>query len=133
MLLSDLHYYPLSLSEGESSLAGADFRLKNESTAAVDAAIEQVIKYKSEMLVITGDLTNNGEQESAEELAGMLEKVEDAGIPVFVINSNHDIQGSGGEDISVSEFRTIFREFGYDGEYDAAYCQPADTADTDAK
>lgn len=131
-VISDLHYYPLSLSNGESSPVGSDFRLKNESTAAVDAAIKKIINNKPEMVVITGDLTNNGEQKSAEELADKLQQVEEAGVPVFVINGNHDIQGSGGEDISVSEFRNIFKDFGYNGEYDAEYYQPTDTSDEDA-
>ena len=132
-VLSDLHYYPLSLSGGEDSLAGSDFRLKNESTAATDAAIEQVIKNKPEMLVITGDLTNNGERESAEELAKKLKTVEDAGIPVYVINGNHDIQGSSGEDLTASQFRSIFKEYGYNGDDQAVYYQPTNTSDGEAK
>lgn len=118
-ILSDLHY--LSASD-QATAAGNDLRLYGESTQAAEEAIEAVIRERPDALILTGDLTSNGERASAEELAQKLKKVEQAGIRVFVINGDSDVCDSG---LSPSEFREIFRDYGYDGADGAAYYQPA--------
>ncbi len=128
-VLSDLYYLPLSLSGGKSGETGQALRLSAESAPAVEEALSTVIQNHPEALILTGDLTNNGEQESAAALAKQLEKVEQAGIPVYVINGDCDVHDGG---LSPSAFRSIFRRFGYDGADQAAYYQPLDTQDSDA-
>ena len=131
-VMSDIHYLPLSLSGGQSTETGSDWRLHSESTAAVDEAIRQVIENKPEVLLITGDITDNGEKAGAVEIAEKLKAVEEAGIKVYVINGNHDIYSGNSEQISPEDFRSIFRDYGYDGKDHAEYYQPLGTENENA-
>lgn len=128
-ILSDLYYLPLSLSGGKAQETGQALRLSAESAPAVEEALATVLQNRPEALILTGDLTNNGEPESAAALAKQLEKVEQAGVPVYVINGDCDVHDGG---LSPSAFRRIFRAFGYDGADHAAYYQPLDTPDGSA-
>ena len=76
-------------------------------------------------MIISGDLTLEGEKLSHEAFAQKLGKLEDHGIPVYVIPGNHDINNpkaasyKGAEVIPATrttpeEFATIYRDFGYD-------------------
>ena len=60
----------------------------------LDAFMDQVIAEKPSALVLSGDITMNGEKINHEELARKLGKVQEAGIPVLVIPGNHDINKS---------------------------------------
>ncbi len=90
----------------------------------VDAFLEEVIRQKPDVLILSGDLTLDGEKRSHEELAEKLYLVENAGIPVLVIPGNHDInnrhaaqyQGEErfpAEFTTPEEFREIYQDFGY--------------------
>ena len=59
-----------------------------------DAFLEEVIARKPQALILSGDLTLEGEQLSHEALAKKLKRVEDSGISVFVITGNHDINNT---------------------------------------
>ena len=90
-----------------------------------DAFLSQVIASRPDALILSGDLTFNGERESHEALARKLASVEAAGIPVLVIPGNHDLysrsaarfEGDGYtrvESISAEEFAAIYGAFGFD-------------------
>lgn len=90
----------------------------------VDAFLEEVIAQKPDMLILSGDLTLDGEKKSHEELAGKLYSVQNAGIPVLVIPGNHDINNHHAaeyrgndrfpaEFTTPREFRDIYGDFGY--------------------
>lgn len=128
-VLSDLYYLPQGANDTGAAAKG-ELRLIAESAPAAEEALEMVLRNRPEALVITGDLTNDGTPQSAQALADKLKKVEQAGIPVYVINGDSDVKPGG---LTPSEFRAIFREFGYDGSDEAAYYQPADTNDKAAK
>lgn len=79
---------------------------------------------KPDILIISGDLTNNGEQMSHLDLAEFLQKVEENGTSVYVIPGNHDINNPWArgfrankqyltDSISSKEFRKIYEDFGY--------------------
>lgn len=125
-ILSDLHYLAAS---DQAIATGNDLRLYGESVPAAEEAIEAVIRERPDVLILTGDLTSNGERASAEELAQKMKKVEQAGIRVFVINGDSDVRSGG---LSPSEFRNLFWAYGYDDADDAAYYQPPDTDDANA-
>ena len=89
-----------------------------------DAFIEEVKAEKPDVVILEGDLTYNGERESHLELAGKLESIEEAGIPVIVIPGNHDINNPEAsrfegesiistDSITPEEFEEIYDEFGY--------------------
>ncbi len=74
---------------------------------------------KPDILLITGDLTEKGDQASHEYLAGnnkegdehvegKLKYLESLGIQVFVIPGNHDVVGT-----NTSQFATTYADFGY--------------------
>lgn len=90
----------------------------------VDAFTEDIQKNKPEVLIISGDLTSNGEKKSHLELAGKLAKIEAAGTAVYVIPGNHDIlnpwaRGFQGSEqyvtdyIEPEDFSSIYADYGY--------------------
>ncbi|NMA17169.1 MAG: DUF5011 domain-containing protein [Clostridiaceae bacterium] len=143
-VLSDLHYYPASFTGGENEAfkkahANAT-RLVAESADVTRAALEMIRADAPEVLLITGGLTHKGEKQSAIELANLLRAVEADGIKVFVINGDNEINSREAvsyasnrkravANMSPSEFRQIFRDFGYDGRDFAAYYQGLNTVD----
>ena len=116
-ILSDLHYLAAA---DQAAADGNEWRLYGESAPATEEAIEAVIRQRPDVLLLTGDLTSGAGRASAEELAQKLQKVEQAGIRVFVINGESDMSGG----LSPAEFRDIFHAYGYDGADSAAYYQP---------
>lgn len=128
ILMTDIHYLSSSLTdmgEGFQSMVDhGDGKLTNYVWEITDAALEQIKLQTPDVLILSGDLTLQGEKKSHEELAEKLEKVEEAGIPVVVIPGNHDINNpsasvySGGERYpaeltTARDFERIYAEFGY--------------------
>lgn len=79
---------------------------------------------KPEILIVSGDLTNNGEKESHLELAEKFKEIEANGTSVYVIPGNHDILnqraiGFKGDNAYVADyigsedFSRIYGDFGY--------------------
>jgi 3',5'-cyclic AMP phosphodiesterase CpdA len=127
---TDIHYLAKELNDqGEAFqkyIADSDGKLLHYITEVVDAFAQEVQKKKPEVLIISGDLTNNGEKESHRELAEKLAEIEkSAGTQVYVIPGNHDIQNpwargfQGSEQyvtdtVSAEEFVTFYSDFGYE-------------------
>ena len=93
IIASDLHVLAKGLTDG-----GAVFTKKMDdgkttlySGEIVEAFLDEVLVERPDALVLSGDLTFEGERLSHLELAGMLKKVQDAGIQVLAIPGNHDI------------------------------------------
>ncbi len=90
----------------------------------MDAFSEDISKNKPEVLIISGDLTSNGEKVNHLELAKKLKEIENGGTAVYVVPGNHDILNpyarsfSGDKQyvtdyITKEDFSTIYSEFGY--------------------
>lgn len=147
-IISDIHYF------AESSMGYTDedkqefneLMLLNNSTSGLapyltDAAMANVtamaLNGEIDFLLLPGDLTRNAEQAAHEELAARLKVFEETtGVPVYVINGNHDINNQramyydGEELVSVKdapemrseldttpeEFEAIYADFGYTAE-----------------
>lgn len=133
LLATDLHYLAKELSDGGEALLKHTESCEGQMLPYVqeilDAFIEDVIKEDPDVLILSGDLTLDGERISHEELAEKLRIIEDEGIPVLVIPGNHDInnpqaKGFAGPDTykvdwtTPEEFREIYGEFGYDEAFD---------------
>ena len=129
ILATDLHYQSALAGDG-----GEAFRLFVERSDGkviqylpelLEAFLDEVIEERPSALVLSGDITMNGERLNHEELAARLKRVQDAGIQVLVIPGNHDINN---HDASVyygarkepapyidgPEFHEIYHEYGYD-------------------
>ena len=129
IIATDIHYLSRELTDGgvgfQYMVEHGDGKVVTYIEEITDAFLEEVMEKQPEVLIISGDLTLDGEKKSHEELAGKLYQVEDAGIPVLVIPGNHDINNHHaaqykGEDrfpaefTTPEEFRYIYRDFGYD-------------------
>ncbi len=126
-VISDPHYYAPSLgTEGatfEAYLAG-DRKMIPESDAILQSAIDIVKAEKPNILLISGDLTKDGEKVSHEAFAGYLAELESTGVQVYVIPGNHDINNPDAmsydgatatpvESVSAEDFQHIYADFGY--------------------
>lgn len=129
VLATDLHYLAAELSDG-----GEEFKQQAQLSEGqmvpyvweiLDAFIEDILDQDPDLLILSGDLSLNGEKVSHLELADKLREIEAQGIPILVIPGNHDINNpqakgfSGAESYSVEwtspeDFREIYGEFGYD-------------------
>lgn len=103
-----------------------DRKMLVESEKILDTALEQIKNSGTEYLLISGDLTKDGEKVNHELLAEKLAAFEDeSGIEVFVINGNHDISNAHAvsftdngtyptDTVDTEMFKEIYTDFGYD-------------------
>ena len=123
MVASDIHYLAPSLYEGSGlflrALAAGDAKMTQYSPELLQALVEEALHQRPDVLLLTGDLTFNGERRSHEEFAAAMDRLWDAGVPVYVIPGNHDINnpnarayiGEGYEPtdkVTPAEFRAIW-------------------------
>ncbi|HBL40190.1 MAG TPA: hypothetical protein DDY98_00900 [Ruminococcaceae bacterium] len=89
--------------------------MDDESGFIIDEFLRQCAESKPDYILIPGDLVDNGRTviqehyDVAEKFRSFEQKT---GIPIFVINGNHDL----GENCAVTrkEFKQIYADFGYD-------------------
>ena len=95
IIASDIHFLASDLLEPRSSfhqeIKRGDGKMPHYSTQILAAFLDEVIRVKPAALILSGDITFNGEKRSHVELAQYLKKVREEGIPVLVIPGNHDI------------------------------------------
>lgn len=127
MVISDPHLLAPSLvGEGKAAkqLAAGDMKLVLESDLIVGRMVDEIIKEKPQLLLITGDLTFNGSRASHERLVSHLERLAQAGVSPLVIPGNHDINSPysksyAGEvaepvaTVSSEEFAKLYSPYGY--------------------
>ncbi len=128
-IASDLHYLSQELTDNgplfQEVVARGDGKLMLDIEAITEAFTEQMIAEKPDMLILSGDLSFNGEYQSHVDLAEKLKRIEDAGVQVLVLPGNHDINISSAlrfegeeyeltESIGAEEFRRLYGDFGYD-------------------
>lgn len=132
-VMSDTHYFSKSLygdCEDFTTAMNSDRKMLKESDAILTGTLNQLVKDEPDVVMISGDLTKDGEQVNHEAVAEKLSEAKDAlkkkGVDTnfFVINGNHDINNPHGKGFSsktaqdadrttVEEFREIYKEFGY--------------------
>ena len=129
-IISDDHLY-----DGEElGTAGEDFQdyLNNdrkmiaESEKILDEAIERIKNSDADYVLVSGDLTKDGEKHNHELLAEKLKALENStGKQVFVINGNHDLSNQNAksftesgaarvETVNRNDFKSIYADLGYD-------------------
>ncbi|MEI6580185.1 MAG: metallophosphoesterase, partial [Eubacteriales bacterium] len=142
-VMSDLHYFPESYTNINSVEyqhdAYCDSKLMGESSAILKATLETIAvrkaqgTYNMNFLLVSGDLTFDGEKAGHLEVAALFKAFEArTGIQIFVVNGNHDVNNysatkyatANGKKITASEnpgllltspetFKTIYSDFGY--------------------
>lgn len=126
---TDIHYLGNDLTDGGAAfkeyVASGDGKQLQYIDEIMDAFIYEIESEKPDILIISGDLTNNGEKESHVELAKKINVIEESGTTVYVIPGNHDISNPWArsfkgdkqymtESINEKEFSEIYANFGYD-------------------
>lgn len=127
-VITDLHYFSDKLHD-----RGKAFQLiKNNTNGIVldyqqelmEALIWQIEQHRPRLLIIPGDLTFNGEKQSAVELADYLARIEALETQVYVIPGNHDLcngwsktyygeSPAPAEQLTPAEFSELFNNMGY--------------------
>ncbi len=98
-VMSDDHYLSPSMIRDTADYTTAlnsDRKMFAESDAILRTMLDAVRQDKPDVLLISGDLTKDGEQECHKALANALKQLQKdvPGLKVYVINGNHDIRNS---------------------------------------
>lgn len=127
-IITDLHYLSQDLFDDgeafsyiEKTAAGKDLRYGKER---MEALVEQVEREHPSLLLVSGDLTLNGEKQSMVELAQYFTQIEEKGTAVLVIPGNHDIASGWArafkgdqqivtDQVTAQQFSDIFDDHGY--------------------
>ena len=135
LVASDIHTMAPSLVESKGSAFDnyekSDLRMIAQSAEILDALVEQALKLQPAAVLITGDLTKDGELESHQYVVSKLNRLQVQGIKVLVIPGNHDISNPNAkafdgdktrpaETIDRDTFTQLYADFGYayDSQYD---------------
>jgi len=129
MVISDIHYFDPSLftlpanADFQLYLA-ADRKLIIESSAILKNVLATVMAEKPDFLLVTGDLTKDGEKVDHLAVAALFKTLSDNGIKVLVIPGNHDVNNPAAAsytgtsatsiaNVSATEFASIYGNCGY--------------------
>ena len=127
-IISDLHVMvpELLVSEGNAfeEYLARDRKMLRESVEILDTLMGCILELKPNLVLVTGDLTKDGERVSHEQVAAQLKRLTDAGIQVLVVPGNHDINNpdakvfdgnnaTSTDTITRREFAAIYRHAGY--------------------
>ena len=130
-IISDLHVMApqLLVNDGNAfeQYLNRDRKMLRESLEILDTLVTDILELKPDVTLVTGDLTKDGERVSHQLVAGQLQRLVDAGIQVFVVPGNHDINNPDAkifdgdnaiatDTITRSEFEDIYRNMGFDGQ-----------------
>lgn len=125
---TDTHYLDKALQDGgaafQAYVTGGDGKMLPYSDELAEALVYDVQRQKPQFLILSGDLTNNGEAGSHKELAAKLHRIESMGTSVYVIPGNHDINNPWArsfdgdkqvvtDHIDAGDFTGIYKDFGY--------------------
>lgn len=128
-LASDTHYLAPELTDNGSfynnMIRTGDGKFMPENEAINNTLIDKVIADRPDAFILAGDIAFNGARESHRQMAKMLQRIKDAGIPVLVIPGNHDFterraarfQGDSYElvdSIDATEFLELYGDLGPD-------------------
>lgn len=158
-VMSDLHYFARNSMGPDINKFIEVCKLDNSTSYLAQSVLECALASFKEMadrgeiefVLIPGDLTKNGEKAGHIELAARLRRFEqETGIPVYLINGNHDVNNGSAAKFNGTEwvddtpctpeeFESIYNEFGYDealsryepaaGEYEGGLSYTANLGD----
>lgn len=129
VVASDLHYLSSQLYDSgerfQLMLENGDGKMVEYSEEVLDAFVDQMLEKHPDAVILSGDLTFNGERFSHQDLSKKLMRLKEAGIAVHLLPGNHDLNSTLGyqftgntsqkvEGISEEEFKDIYEMF-YEG------------------
>ncbi|MBR1704107.1 MAG: metallophosphoesterase [Clostridia bacterium] len=112
MSLSDTHLLLRSMiknTEDYQHDMDMDQKVYNESEAVLDAQLRKVRETKPDVLLLSGDLTKDGEYRGHEAIAAKLRalKKDLPSLKVYVANGNHDINNSNAKDFNTPDGKAV--------------------------
>lgn len=128
-IISDLHVMApeLLINEGSAfeDYLAKDRKMLRESLEILETLVNSILELKPDLVLVTGDLTKDGERVSHMLVAAQLQRLVDAGIQVLVVPGNHDINNPDAkvydgdsatyvDTITRAEFADIYHNMGYD-------------------
>lgn len=111
-VMSDLHYLSPDMIADTADFEHAlnsDRKLLKESSAILHEKFEQVRADKPDILLVSGDLTKDGEQECHAALAKQLQQLQQdvPGLKIYVINGNHDIRNYNAKNFNTADGKAV--------------------------
>lgn len=111
-VMSDLHYFSPDMIADTADFEHAlnsDRKLLKESSAILYEMLEQVRADKPDILLVSGDLTKDGEQECHAALAKQLQQLQQdiPGLKIYVINGNHDIRNYNAKNFNTPDGKAV--------------------------
>lgn len=126
---TDTHYLDKALQDGgtafQSYVSSGDGKMLPYSDELMEALVHDTELKQPKFLILSGDLTNNGEASSHKELAAKLKRIEAHGTSVYVIPGNHDLFNPWArsfkddkqivtDHITSQDFTELYADYGYD-------------------
>ncbi|MGN0462590.1 MAG: metallophosphoesterase [Ruminococcus sp.] len=127
IVATDIHYLSSRINDKGNAffdtVNNADGKLVQYCDEIFSAFGDEVIKSQPDVLILSGDLTFNGEKASHEDLIKKLNEIHSKGVQVLTIPGNHDIDSTsacGFKDdeyyqvdcITAEEYRKLYYDFG---------------------
>ena len=127
-ITSDIHFLHKNLTDNGEAFykfnKSGDGKELEHINEIFDTFTEEVKTNKPDFLIISGDLTLNGEKQSHLDMSSKLQDIKNSGVSVYVIPGNHDINNPWARKfneekqlktdyISKDDFSTIYNDFGY--------------------
>lgn len=124
---TDMHYLSPSLTDHGKvfweTVNNSDGKVIQYIDEIMSAFSKEVISASPDVLILSGDLTFNGEKESHKDLAKKLAVIQKSGVQVLVIPGNHDINRQSAvsligdtyeyvDFVTPDEFKEIYFDFG---------------------
>ena len=132
IVATDLHYLADACHDGglrsQEVYDARDGKVTEYGKEVIMAFVDTCIKENADAVLLTGDLTFNGEKKSHIELAQLLQPLKEANIEVMVMPGNHDIRNPFAysfegdkiyyvSTVETDEFVDIYQDYGYGDAY----------------
>lgn len=126
IVATDTHYLSSRVNDGGKAftdmLYNSDGKLVQYCDEIFSAFSDDVIEEKPDVVILSGDLTFNGERASHEDFVKKLDYIQSNGVQVLTIPGNHDINRSSAqfkgdeylptESISAQDYKDMYYNFG---------------------
>lgn len=126
-VISDTHYFDPDLGTtgpAFEAYISRDRKMLAESESILQSVVSSLISEEVNIVLVSGDLTKDGEYASHVKFANFMNQLEAAGKKVYVVPGNHDINNFGAvsysasgsssvPNITPSQFADIYKNFGY--------------------